>query len=49
MKTISARIILAILGGALIWQGILFVIQGNLAGLIAVVVGLGIVYKSRFW
>ena len=49
MKKISIRILLAIIGGALIWEGIRSGVTDNKLILLLVVIGGFLVYKSRFW
>lgn len=49
MKKISIRILLAIVGGALIWEGFRSGITSNRLFLLLVIIGGFVVYKSRFW
>lgn len=49
MRQISQRIIFAVIGGALIWEGIRSGLSGNLYATALFIIGCYIAYRSRFW
>ena len=49
MRQITKRIIIAFIGGALLWEGIRGGVSGNVHEWLLVLVGGALVYKSRFW
>lgn len=48
MRQITVKIILALLGGAFLWQGIISTTQGRPEGLVVLAVGFFLAFKSRF-
>lgn len=49
MRLITIRLLLAIAGGALLWEGVRSGVSGNLYALILIGVGGYLIYKSRFF